>query len=106
IGPKGAAKSATLHPIVGLVRARTGDIRVHGTSIVGRKPEAIARGGGSLVPEGRRIFAELTVEENLRLGLVARKDRTDSNSDIEWIGELFPVVRDFRARQAGTLSGG
>jgi branched-chain amino acid transport system ATP-binding protein len=106
IGPNGAGKSTTLHTIVGLVPARSGDIRVHGTSIVGRKPEAIARGGVSLVPEGRRIFAELTVEENLRLGLVARKDRTDSNSDIEWIGELFPVVRDFRARQAGTLSGG
>ena len=106
IGPNGAGKSTTLHTIVGLVRARTGDIRVHGTSIVGRKPEAIARGGVSLVPEGRRIFAELTVEEYLRLGLVARKDRADSGSDFEWIEELFPVVHEFRARQAGTLSGG
>ena len=56
--------------------------------------------------EGRRIFAELTVEENLRLGLVARRDRTDSDNDLEWIEELFPVVLEFRARQAGTLSGG
>ena len=106
IGPNGAGKSTTLHTIVGLVPARSGDIRVHGASIVGRKPEAIARGGVSLVPEGRRIFAELTVEENLRLGLVARRDRTDAASDLEWIEELFPVVPDFRARQAGTLSGG
>jgi branched-chain amino acid transport system ATP-binding protein len=106
IGPNGAGKSTTLHTIVGLVPARSGDIRVHGTSILGRKPEAIARGGVSLVPEGRRIFAELTVEENLRLGLVARKDRAESDSDFEWIEELFPVVREFRARQAGTLSGG
>ena len=106
IGPNGAGKSTTLHTIVGLVPTRSGDIRVHGTSIVGRKPETIARGGVSLVPEGRRIFAELTVEENLRLGLVARKDRADSGGDFEWIDELFPVVREFRARQAGTLSGG
>ena len=62
IGPNGAGKSTTLHAIVGLVPARSGDIRVHGSSIVGRKPEAIARGGVSLVPEGRRIFAQLTVE--------------------------------------------
>jgi branched-chain amino acid transport system ATP-binding protein len=106
IGPNGAGKSTTLHAIVGLVPARSGDIRVNGTSIVGRKPEAIARGGISLVPEGRRIFAELTVEENLRLGLVARKDRADAGGDQDWIEELFPVVREFRARQAGTLSGG
>jgi len=106
IGPNGAGKSTTLHAIVGLVPARSGDIRVHGTSIVGRKPEAIARGGISLVPEGRRIFAELTVEENLRLGLVARRDRADAGDDIEWIEELFPIVHESRARQAGTLSGG
>jgi branched-chain amino acid transport system ATP-binding protein len=106
IGPNGAGKSTTLHAVVGLVPARSGDIRMNGTSIVGRKPEAIARGGIALVPEGRRIFAELTVEENLRLGLVARRDRADAGHDVEWIEELFPVVRDFRARPAGTLSGG
>ena len=76
IGPNGAGKSTTLHAIVGLVPARSGDIRVHGASIVGRKPETIARGGVALVPEGRRIFAELTVEENLRLGLVGARGRT------------------------------
>jgi branched-chain amino acid transport system ATP-binding protein len=106
IGPNGAGKSTTLHAIVGLVPARSGDIRVHGTSIAGRKPEAIARGGVSLVPEGRRIFAELTVEENLRLGLVARKDRADGGNALGWIEELFPVVPESRNRQAGTLSGG
>ena len=106
IGPNGAGKSTTLHAIVGLVPARSGDVRVHGSSIVGRKPEAIARGGVSLVPEGRRIFAQLTVHENLRLGLMARKDRTDFSTDFEWIDELFPVIREFQARQAGTLSGG
>ncbi len=107
IGPNGAGKSTTLHAIVGLQRARSGDIRLNGTSIAGRKPEAIARGGVSLVPEGRRIFAELTVDENLRLGLVARGDRTDRvAAGLEWVKELFPIVHEFRARQAGALSGG
>ena len=106
IGPNGAGKSTTMHAIVGLVPARSGDIRLTGKSIVGRKPEAIAREGVSLVPEGRRIFAELTVEENLRLGLVARRDPADAGDDLGWIEELVPVVHEFRARQAGTLSGG
>jgi len=106
IGPNGAGKSTTLHAIVGLVRTRSGDIRLGGTSIVGRKPEAIARGGISLVPEGRRIFAELTVEENLRLGLVGRESRDGADADLQWLQELFPVIVDSRRRQAGTLSGG
>jgi branched-chain amino acid transport system ATP-binding protein len=106
IGPNGAGKSTTLHAIVGLVAVRSGDIRQHGTSIVGRKPEAIARGGISLVPEGRRIFAELTVEENLRLGLIGRDGREGAEQDLRWIEQLFPVIEDFGGRQAGTLSGG
>jgi branched-chain amino acid transport system ATP-binding protein len=106
IGPNGAGKSTTLHAIVGLVPARSGDIRLRGASIVGRKPEAIARAGVSLVPEGRRIFAELTVEENLRLGLIGRDGRDGAEEDLHWIEELFPVVEDSRRRQAGTLSGG
>jgi branched-chain amino acid transport system ATP-binding protein len=106
IGPNGAGKSSTLHAIVGLVPARSGDIRVNGTSVLGRKPEAIARGGVALVPEGRRIFAELTVEENLRLGLVAGRGRGDARVNIDWVVELFPIVEEFRTRQAGTLSGG
>ena len=75
IGPNGAGKSTTLHAITGLIRPRSGDIRLAGASIVGKKPETIARAGIALVPEGRRIFAELTVEENLRLGLVGRDGR-------------------------------
>jgi branched-chain amino acid transport system ATP-binding protein len=95
-----------LHAIVGLVRARSGGISLNGVSIAGKKPEAIARGGISLVPEGRRIFAELTVEENLRLGLVGRAGRAGADADIEWLQELFPVIVDSRRRQAGKLSGG
>ena len=106
IGPNGAGKSTTLHTIVGLVSARSGDIRLHGASIAGRKPETIARSGVSLVPEGRRIFAELTVEENLRLGMLGRRERGGLRRDLDWIEELFPVVSQTRTRQAGTLSGG
>ena len=72
IGPNGAGKSTTLHAIMGLVPARGGEIRLGDRSLRGRTPEAIARSGVALVPEGRRLFAELSVEENLRLGLAAR----------------------------------
>src|SRR2546423_3109948 len=69
IGPNGAGKSTTLHAIMGVVRAHQGEIRLHGRSVRGRSPESIAQQGAALVPEGRRIFGEFTVEENLRLGL-------------------------------------
>ena len=72
IGPNGAGKSTTLHAIMGLVPARGGEIRFGDRSLRGRSPESIARSGIALVPEGRRLFAELTVDENLRLGLAAR----------------------------------
>jgi branched-chain amino acid transport system ATP-binding protein len=106
IGPNGAGKSTTLHTIMGLVPAYAGDIRVAGRSIVGRRPEAVARTGIALVPEGRRIYAELTVEENLRLGLAARAKRDGVAQDHEWIYGLFPVVKEFSRRPAGALSGG
>jgi branched-chain amino acid transport system ATP-binding protein len=106
IGPNGAGKSTTLHAITGLIRSRSGDIRLAGASIVGKKPETIARAGIALVPEGRRIFAELTVEENLRLGLVGRDGRDGIEDDRRWVEELFPVVSEYRSRQAGVLSGG
>jgi branched-chain amino acid transport system ATP-binding protein len=106
IGPNGAGKSTTLHAIMGLVPAHAGDIRLAGRSIKGRAPEAIARAGIALVPEGRRIYAQLTVDENLRLGLVARTERAGLERDLDWIFELFPIVREFRRRPAGALSGG
>jgi branched-chain amino acid transport system ATP-binding protein len=106
IGPNGAGKSTTLHAITGLIRPRSGDILLAGASIVGSKPETIARAGIALVPEGRRIFAELTVEENLRLGLVGRGGRDGIEEDRQWVEGLFPVVREYRARHAGVLSGG
>ena len=106
IGPNGAGKSTTLHAITGLVRPRSGDIRFHGSSMVGKNPETISRAGIALVPEGRRIFAELTVEENLRLGAVGRDGRAGLDADRRWVEELFPVLQESRTRHAGVLSGG
>ncbi len=106
IGPNGAGKSTTLNAIMGLVPPRSGDIRVAGTSLVGRRPEDVARSGVALVPEGRQIFADLTVGENLRLGLAARRSREGTGADVEAAHELFPIVREFKGRSAGALSGG
>jgi branched-chain amino acid transport system ATP-binding protein len=106
IGPNGAGKSTTLHAITGLVGARSGAIRLRGHSLIGRKPETIARSGISLVPEGRRIFAQLTVEENLQLGMIGRRERGGLRRDLDWIGELFPIVTEMGSRPAGSLSGG
>jgi branched-chain amino acid transport system ATP-binding protein len=106
IGPNGAGKSSTLHAIMGAVPIAGGDVRLGGTSLRGRRPEDVARRGLALVPEGRRIFAELTVEENLRLGLAGRRPGGDAEAAVRGVYELFPVVADFRRRQAGALSGG
>jgi branched-chain amino acid transport system ATP-binding protein len=106
IGPNGAGKSSTLHAIMGAVRPASGDVRVDGKSVVGRRPEDVARRGVALVPEGRRIFAELSVEENLRLGLAGRRGRDGTAKDFERVYDLFPVVADSRKRKAGALSGG
>lgn len=106
IGPNGAGKSTTLHAIMGLVPVRGGDIVFGGRSLCGRSPEAIARSGISLVPEGRRLFAELTVDENLRLGLAGRPESDGAEADLAYVAELFPIVDEFRHRHAGALSGG
>ena len=106
IGPNGAGKSTTLHAVMGLVPVRHGEIRLAGASLRGYPPEEVARCGISLVPEGRRIFAELTVEENLRLGLSGRRSRAGAAEDIEAVHALFPIVKQFGHRRAGALSGG
>jgi branched-chain amino acid transport system ATP-binding protein len=102
IGPNGAGKSSTLHAIMGAAPVSGGDVSLDGRSLRGRRSEDVARAGIALVPEGRRIFAELTVEENLRLGLAAR--RTPGGVDQAF--DLFPMIKEFRGRQAGALSGG
>ena len=106
IGPNGAGKSTTLHAIMGAVPASAGEIRLAGTAVQGRSPERIVRSGVALVPECRRIFAELTVEENLRLGLCGRRSREGEAEALESVYELFPVVEETRRRPAGLLSGG
>jgi branched-chain amino acid transport system ATP-binding protein len=105
IGPNGAGKSSTLHAIMGSAPIASGDVRLDGRSLVGRPPEEVARRGIALVPEGRRIFGELTVEENLRLGLAGRRKSTNGNG-LARAYELFPVLHEFRSRQSGALSGG
>jgi len=106
IGPNGAGKSTTLHAIMGLVPARHGEILLGDRSLRGRAPESVARSGVALVPEGRRLFAELSVDENLRLGLAARSGSDGVDEDIAEVLELFPVCAEFRHRHAGALSGG
>jgi branched-chain amino acid transport system ATP-binding protein len=105
IGPNGAGKSSTLHAIVGATPVAAGDVRLEGRSLKGLRPEDVARLGVALVPEGRRIYAELTVEENLRLGLASRT-RSGGRVRFDNIFELFPVIAEMRRRAAGALSGG
>jgi branched-chain amino acid transport system ATP-binding protein len=106
IGPNGAGKSSTLHAIMGAAPVAAGDVRLGGTSLLGRRSEDVARSGIAIVPEGRRIFGELSVEENLRLGLAARRSRRDLAATLDRVYALFPAVYEFRRRNAGALSGG
>jgi branched-chain amino acid transport system ATP-binding protein len=106
IGPNGAGKTTTLLAVMGAVPCTAGSIRLHGETITGSPPEKTVQRGIALVPEGRHIFAGLTVEENLRLGLAGRTARNGLADDLDWIHRLFPVVREFRSRPAGALSGG
>jgi branched-chain amino acid transport system ATP-binding protein len=105
IGPNGAGKSTTLHAVTGLVPVASGDVRLEGRSIVGRTPEWIAKSGVALVPEGRRIYGDFSVEENLRLGLAARS-RKNGRQALAEAYDLFPILGEFRRRSAGALSGG
>ena len=106
IGPNGAGKSTTLAAIMGAAHPQGGDIRLGDRSLVGLAPEGIARLGIALVPEGRRIFSEFSVEENLRLGFLGRKTSDGLDEDLAWVYSLFPIVKEFGNRAAGQLSGG
>ena len=106
VGPNGAGKSTTMLTIMGVTSVARGEVKVAGESILGRRTDAIARSGVALVPEGRHVFGELTVAENLRLGaMAARRDDDHLETDLE-IGDLFPILTEFRNRRAGALSGG
>ena len=106
VGPNGAGKSTLLQAVMGALPVSRGSILFEGRSVVGVPTDRIVRSGLSLVPEGRHIFPQLTVDENLRLGLVGRGEVNGVAADLEFVKGLFPVVHDFRNRQAGLLSGG
>jgi branched-chain amino acid transport system ATP-binding protein len=106
VGPNGAGKSSTLHAVMGAEPLAGGDVRLRGRSLRGLRPEQVARLGVALVPEGRHIYASLSVDENLRLGLAGRRTREGLREDVAWVQELFPIVREFARRNAGALSGG
>ena len=104
IGANGAGKSSTLRTISGLVKPKSGAIEFKGQDITGKDPTAIMQGGITLVPEGRRIFPDLTVQENLRVGAYIRKD--DISYDLDWVYGLFPRLKERSWQAGGTLSGG
>jgi len=106
LGANGAGKSTTLRAISGLLRARAGQILFDGADITRRAPDAIVRAGVVHVPEGRQVFARLTVLQNLRLGAMVREKGARIDEDLERIYGLFPRLKERRAQQAGSLSGG
>ena len=104
IGANGAGKSTTLRAIAGLVKPASGAITWNGENITGLEPNAIVSRGITLVPEGRRVFPDLTVLENLKIGAYLRKDSLDE--DLKWVYDLFPRLQERSWQAAGTLSGG
>lgn len=104
IGANGAGKSSTLRTISGLVKPKSGTITFCGEDITAKDPTSIVSKGITLVPEGRRIFPDLTVKENLRIGAYLRKDNIEN--DLNWVYELFPRLHEREWQHGGTLSGG
>ena len=104
IGANGAGKSSTLRSIAGLVKPASGTIRFQGDDITRADPTNIVKKGVTLVPEGRRIFPDLTVYENLRVGAYLRNDNLDE--DLRWVYDLFPRLKERSWQPGGTLSGG
>ena len=105
IGANGAGKTTTLSAISGLVKSSEGRITFHGEDITNLNPHLVNKMGISLVPEGRRVFSNLTVRENLMMGAYNRKDG-EVDKDLEWVFELFPRLKERINQLASTLSGG
>ena len=93
IGANGAGKSTTLRTISGLVKAKSGSITYNGEELIGKPINAILAAGIAQVPEGRRVFPDMTVLENLKIGAYLRKDKEEIEKDIEWVYELFPRLK-------------
>jgi branched-chain amino acid transport system ATP-binding protein len=106
IGANGAGKTTTLRTISGLLRASGGAVRFDGESLAHRSPDAIVRLGIGHAPEGRRVFARMTVQENLELGAYTRTERPQIAADLERVLTIFPRLRERLEQKAGTLSGG
>jgi branched-chain amino acid transport system ATP-binding protein len=106
IGANGAGKSTLLKTLSGLLKPKSGSIEYLGNSISGKAPQSIVKVGISHVPEGRRVFANMSVEENLELGAYLRKDKAGIRNDIQSVYELFPRLEERRKQLSGTLSGG
>ena len=106
IGANGAGKSTLLKTISGLLKPKEGTIEYLNNSIAGKQAQAIVKAGISHVPEGRRVFAEMSVEENIELGAFLRKDKAGIQQDFQKVYEIFPRLHERRKQLAGTLSGG
>ena len=106
IGANGAGKSTLLRSIMGLVKPASGSITYNEKKILGLNSQKIVESGITLVPEGRRVFPNLTVLENLQIGAYMRKDKEEIEKDIRWIYDLFPRLEERSWQMAGTLSGG
>jgi branched-chain amino acid transport system ATP-binding protein len=106
IGANGAGKSTTLRTICGLIKPRGGKIKFDNKEITNIPTDKIVKKGIALIPEGRKIFPNLTVQENLSLGAFARTDKNETVKDFEWVYELFPRIKERLWQKGGTLSGG
>ena len=106
LSANGAGKSPTLRTISGLVKADSGSITYDGQELLGKPIDKIISAGIAMSPEGRRVFADLTVLENLKLGAYLRKDKAEIEKDLKWVYELFPRLEERNWQSAGTLSGG
>ena len=106
IGANGAGKSTTLRTISGLVKAHSGSIQWNGEELLGKSIDKIVTSGIAMSPEGRRVFPDMTVLENLKIGAYLRKDKAEIEKDIQWVYELFPRLQERSWQLAGTLSGG
>ncbi|MCQ2558870.1 MAG: ABC transporter ATP-binding protein, partial [Oscillospiraceae bacterium] len=106
IGANGAGKSTTLRTITGLVKAVSGSITMDGQELLGKPIDKIVTAGIAMSPEGRRVFPDMTVLENLKIGAYLRKDKSEIQKDLEWVYSLFPRLKERSWQLAGTLSGG
>jgi len=106
LGPNGAGKSTLLRAISGLLKPTDGSIRFRGEDVTGQPADAMVKRGVVMVPEGRRIFASLSVRDNLRLGSYTRKDRDAVGADVERMETYFPILAERREAKGGELSGG